>query len=99
MFEDQQQATMKLDAKSFGCGLAVGAVGMLVIGVVVVLVTATVMLKRQTEASDSQKSPASAFCPLAGDEALTTLLKPIRQKFGLPAMAAAVVTSGGIQFV
>ncbi len=87
---------MKTDAKSFLCGLAVGALGMLVLCVAVVLATAALMQKRQANADASQSRPASAFCPLAGDEALTALLKPIRQKFGVPAMAAAVVTSGGI---
>jgi CubicO group peptidase (beta-lactamase class C family) len=35
----------------------------------------------------------------AGDEAVTSALEPIRQKFAVPAMAAAVVTSAGIEFV
>ena len=34
-----------------------------------------------------------------GDAAVTSALKPIRQKSGVPAMAAAVETSEGIQFV
>lgn len=36
---------------------------------------------------------------MAGDTNVTQLLKPIRQKFNVPAMAAAIVTSDGIKFV
>ncbi len=42
---------------------------------------------------------APAFCAVVGDEAVTQVLKPIRQKFNVPAMAVAVGTSGGIKFV
>jgi CubicO group peptidase (beta-lactamase class C family) len=42
--------------------------------------------------------PAPAFCPAAGDEAVTQLLKPIRQKFNVPAMAAAIVTGDGLKY-
>jgi CubicO group peptidase (beta-lactamase class C family) len=51
----------------------------------------------------SRKCPkigaAAAFCPAVGDEAATQALKPIRQKFNVPAMAVAVVTSDGIKFL
>lgn len=43
--------------------------------------------------------PASVFCPVVGDEAVTEVLKPIRQKFNVPAIALAVVTSDGIKWV
>src|SRR5689334_24067200 len=62
------------------------------------LVTAAIMVKRQAGTGAAQSYPSSAFCPLVGDEDVTSLLKPIRQKFGVPAMAAAVVTSDGVQF-
>jgi CubicO group peptidase (beta-lactamase class C family) len=39
------------------------------------------------------------LCPTAGDEAVTRLLKPIREKFHVPALAAAIVTSEGVQYV
>ena len=39
--------------------------------------------------------PAAGPCPVVGAEGLTRLLKPIRQKHGVPAMAAAIVTSQG----
>ena len=90
---------MKIELKSFGCGVAVGALAMLVVCVALLVAAAMVMQKRQAMGSPTQSHPASAFCPLVGDEAVTSVLKPIRQKFGVPAMAAAVVTSEGIQFV
>lgn len=90
---------MKMDLKSFGCGLAVGALVMLVLCVALVLVVALVMQKRAATATTAKSYPASAFCPLVGDEAVTSVLKPIRQKSGVPAMAGAVVTSAGVQFV
>lgn len=89
---------MKPDSKSFGCGLAVGALAMLGVCVALLLVAAMVMQKREAKAA-AKSHPASAFCPLVGDEAVTSVLKPIRQKFGVPAMAAAVVTSEGIQII
>ena len=36
---------------------------------------------------------------MVGDTNVTQLLKPIRQKYNMPAMAAALVTSDGIQYV
>jgi CubicO group peptidase (beta-lactamase class C family) len=45
---------------------------------------------------DSKIKPASI---VTGDEAVTSALKPIREKNDVPAIAAAVVTSAGIQFV
>ncbi|MBI3850196.1 MAG: beta-lactamase family protein [Verrucomicrobia bacterium] len=90
---------MKIDTKSFGCGLAVGALVMLVFCVALLLVAVMVKQQREAKVSTAKSYPASAFCPLVGDEAVTSALKPIRQRFGVPAMAAAVVTSEGIQFV
>jgi CubicO group peptidase (beta-lactamase class C family) len=89
---------MKLDGKSFGCGLVVGAFRMLIVCVALLWAAALVMQKRGAEASAPKSYPASAFCPVVGDEAVTSALKPIRQKFGVPAMAAAVVTSAGVRF-
>lgn len=90
---------MKLEPKSFGCGLAVGALTMLVVCVGLVLAAALVIQQREAKATAAKSYPASAFCPLVGDEGITSALKPIRQRFSVPAMAAAVVTSEGIQFV
>lgn len=89
---------MKLDSKSFGCGVAVGAMAMFVVCVALLLAAAVVMQEREAKAT-AKSDPDSAFCALVGDEAVTSVLKPIRQKFGVPAMAAAVVSSEGIQFV
>jgi CubicO group peptidase (beta-lactamase class C family) len=90
---------MKMNRESFGCGRAVRALLMLAVCVTLQLVTATAIENQEKKVSTAKSDPASAFCPLAGDEAVTSVLKPIRQKFGVPAMAAAVVTSEGIQFV
>jgi CubicO group peptidase (beta-lactamase class C family) len=38
----------------------------------------------------------AAYCPAAGDPAVTNLLVPIREKHQVPAMAAALVTSKGL---
>ncbi|HTV63719.1 MAG TPA: serine hydrolase domain-containing protein [Verrucomicrobiae bacterium] len=51
------------------------------------------MIKRE------QATAAPAFCPAVGDQAVTQALKPIRQKYNVPAMAAAIVTSDGIKFI
>jgi CubicO group peptidase (beta-lactamase class C family) len=40
----------------------------------------------------------AARYPSAGDQAVVSVLKPIRQKYDVPAMAAAVVTSAGVKF-
>ncbi|MGA2247114.1 MAG: serine hydrolase domain-containing protein [Verrucomicrobiota bacterium] len=52
-----------------------------------------------SKANAANDGPAPAFCPLVGDTNVTELLKPIRQKFNVPAMAAAVLTSDGLKFV
>src|SRR5437870_4873525 len=90
---------MQLDIKSFVWGLAVGVILMLVVCGAVLLGTAAVMVKRQAKVSAPESDSLSAFCPLAGDEGVTSLLRPIRQKFGVPAIAAVVVTSESIQLV
>lgn len=40
--------------------------------------------------------PWDAFCPEDGDHAVTDALKPIRQKYRVPAMVGAIVTSKGL---
>jgi CubicO group peptidase (beta-lactamase class C family) len=87
---------MKLDMKSFILGLVTGGGMMLVLCVVLLLVTAELMLKAQQKA---KSYPPTAACPTVGAEEVTSALKPIRQKFGIPAMSAALITSDGIQFV
>ena len=64
---------------------------------VVLLFAVAWMMNRRDNAAKTATAPA--FCPVAGDEAVTQVLKPIRQKFNVPAMAVAVVTSDGIKFV
>jgi len=50
-----------------------------------------------SETADTTLAPV--VCPTVGDTNLTALLKPIRQKFNVPAMAAVVVTSDSIQYL
>jgi len=87
---------MTIHFRSFGIGLVTGAVVMFVLCVVVLFAVAWMMNRRDNAA---KIGTAPAFCPVAGDEAVTQLLKPIRQKFNVPAMAVAVVTSDEIKFV
>lgn len=86
---------MKFDPKSFCAGLAVGVVLMLVLCVLLLVVAAWAIQRQRT----ARLGPAPAFCPVVGDNAVTQALKPIRQKFNVPAMAVAVVTSDGIKYV
>src|ERR1700722_9555699 len=69
---------------------------MFVFCVVLLFVVAWIMNNRESAAKIGK---APEFCPAAGDEAVTQALKPIRQKFNVPAMVAAVVTSDGIKLV
>ena len=45
------------------------------------------------------KAAGYLITPRATDKAITSALEPIRQKSGVPAIAAAVVTSAGIEFI
>ncbi len=73
-----------------------GAVAMFVMCAAALFVAAWIMNRRDNAA---KSDPAPGFCPVVGDEAVTQVLKPIRQKFDVPAIAAAVVTSDGIKWV
>jgi CubicO group peptidase (beta-lactamase class C family) len=54
----------------------------------------TLLLGSAASAADADpKAP----CPAFGDETITRLLTPIRNKHNVPAMAAAIVTSRGLQ--
>jgi CubicO group peptidase (beta-lactamase class C family) len=65
------------------------------------VLTATLLGLLPFSTALAANAPATSefSCPGVGDEMVTSALKPIRQKLGVPAMAAAVVTSAGIQFV
>lgn len=86
---------MKIDLKSLGIGVVAGAAVMFVFCAVSLFVVVWIMNNRENAA---KIGTAPAFCPVVGDEAATQLLKPIRQKFNVPAMAVAVMTSDGIKF-
>lgn len=87
---------MRLDLKSFFIGTVIGGSAMLFLCIALLLLTAWIMNSHQRK---EETGAASAFCPMVGDTNVTQLLKPIRQKFNMPAMAAAVVTSDGLKFV
>jgi CubicO group peptidase (beta-lactamase class C family) len=87
---------VRLDIKSFFVGVVAGGIAMFIFCVVLLLAAAWTMNLR---ANNSSSGPAPAFCPAVGDPNITQLLKPIRQKFKVPAMAAAVVTSDGVKLV
>jgi CubicO group peptidase (beta-lactamase class C family) len=86
---------MNVDLNSSGNGLAHGAIVMLVICVGLWLAAAWFVKRKRL----ARFGPAPAFCPGIGDEPVTKVLKRIRQKFNVPAMAAAVVTSDGLTFI
>jgi len=45
---------------------------------------------------EESRTVAPGFCPAAGDAAVAKLLVPIRQKYNVPAVCAALVTSKGV---
>lgn len=67
---------------------------MLVICVGLLLMAAWAIKKQKA----AKLGPVPTFCPAVGDTNVTQLLAPIRQKFNVPAMAVAVVTSDGLKF-
>ena len=84
---------MKLDGRSFGCGLVVGAILTSVTCAVGVFLVAYRMNKSRQNVATSLAGTATS---VAGDERVSQLLAPIRQNHGVPAIAAALVTSKGI---
>ena len=85
---------MKLDAKSFLIGIVTGGAGMFILCLALLLGVASYMNLHATGSS----SPAPIFCPMVGDTNVTQCLKPVRQKFNIPAMSMAVVTSEGLKY-
>ena len=68
---------------------------MFVLCVVALFVVAWIINHRKKAAATAS---APDFCPVVGDEGVTQGLKPIRQKFNVPAIAVAVVTSEEIKW-
>jgi CubicO group peptidase (beta-lactamase class C family) len=87
---------MRIGSKSFWLGVVAGALAMSLIRLPRVFIGEPAI--QQRVALSNRSYPENAACPVAGDEAVTRLLKPIRQKFGVPAISAVVVTSGGVKF-
>lgn len=69
---------------------------MFVVCAVLLFALAWMVVRRKNAA---KIGPAPAFCPALGDEPVTQAIKPIRQKFNVPAMAVTVVTNDGVKFV
>lgn len=90
---------MKLDGKSFGCGLLVGAAVAFVIAAILGVVAVASYFAVKQQATELPPAPSIETIPSAGDAAVTEALKPILQEHNVPAIAAAVVTSEGIQYV
>lgn len=90
---------MRTDRKSCGCGGGLGVLAGRGVWVALLLAAALMTQKKPALAATAKSLPASTPCPLVGDQAVTSVLKPIRQKSGVPAMAAAVVTSKAVEFV
>jgi CubicO group peptidase (beta-lactamase class C family) len=87
---------MNLEHKSFAIGLVVGAVAMLVLGLALLLGFAW-MTRRHDQTAKTKTNPAP-FCPVAGDSVVTQALVQIRQKYNVPAIAMAVITSDGLKY-
>ena len=87
---------MSIHFKSFGIGLVVGAVAMSVLCAVSLFSVAGIM-NRRNDAARTASAPVA--CPVIGDQAVTQVLKPIRQEFNVPAIAVVVVTSDEIKLV
>jgi CubicO group peptidase (beta-lactamase class C family) len=87
---------MHVRLKLFASSLTFGPARTVVLFIAVLFTVAWLMNHCKNK---NELTPAPAFCPVVGDQAVTRLLKPIRQKFNVPAMAAAVVTSDGVTFI
>lgn len=57
------------------------------------------LLQAEPSPDTAKADSVASRCPAIGDTNVTARLIPIRNKFDVPAMCAAVVTSDGIQFV
>lgn len=88
---------VKLDNKSFGCGILVGGgLGFLLAAGLVGLAWLalwTVRSERTSGAPLIDQVPT----PADGDASVTEILQRIRREHDMPAMAAAIVTSDGVQ--
>ena len=90
-------ADMKPTETAFGHGVARGAARALCAGLgAMALLAFGMTLPAQTTNS---LAATTGPCPVVGAEGVTGLLKPIRQRHGVPAMAAAIVTSQGVTAV
>jgi CubicO group peptidase (beta-lactamase class C family) len=90
-------ADMQLAGNLLGRGMARGAPRALFARLGLVAALAFGMpLSAQTT---NPPAPAAGPCPMVGAEGVSRLLKPIRQKHQVPALAAAIVASQGVTAV
>jgi CubicO group peptidase (beta-lactamase class C family) len=88
---------MKLEAKSFSCGLLVGAALVFMIIGTIAAIGFLTHLSSSQGAAEISPSPPMESIPVAGDIAVTDALKPILREHNLPSLAAGRVTSKGLQ--
>ena len=86
---------MRFDIKSFVVGLVAGG-GLMLILCVATLFTVAWIMNRREQLTVAASAPK--YCPVIGDLPVTRLLQPIRQKYNLPAISAAVITTDGIKW-
>ena len=77
-----------------GSGSSHAAKWMSMLGIIGFLAASAVLSPGADTASTTSSNVN--YCPAAGDPAVTNLLAPIREKYQVPAMAAALVTSKGL---
>jgi CubicO group peptidase (beta-lactamase class C family) len=83
---------MQFDPRSFSCGLILGAALVLIpVGIWFVRAHQQAVREKPVAVPGPDSQGASV-----GDEMITSLLQPIRQKFDMPAMAAAVITGENV---
>lgn len=88
---------MKLDGKSFGCGLLTGAsLGLVASATIAAIVLGAHRMRSQPMAELPQPPPLDTI-PAEGDEVVTKALTPLLLEHNMPALGAAVITSDGLQ--
>ena len=86
-----------MDNRSFGCGCAVGVCVTVLLTLVISIVGYVCYQQGATKKPLQVVDPVVAeLCPTAGDVNMAEVLKPIRRRHKLPAIAGAIVTSKGV---
>jgi len=85
-----------MDQKIFGCGRWAPAGVVALFCLSFVGVAGAQKNNNRAECAPTWDVGMSPPCPTAGDAAVVAVLKPIRQKYGLPAIAGAIVSRKGV---